>query len=97
MGKIKLETIKDLEKFLKDYFKNKDVKIYLSGSRARGESSRFSDIDIGLQSDNELSEDLVILRELIEESSIPYKVNIVDLSENRDLLRVVVKEGKRWP
>ena len=44
--KIKLKTIEDLEEFLKNFFKNKDVKIFLFGSRARGESSRFSDIDI---------------------------------------------------
>ena len=92
----KLKTIEDLEEFLKDYFKDKGVKIYLFGSRARGESSRFSDIDIGLLSDKDLSKDLVILRELIEESNIPYKVDIVVLSTNKELLERVMKEGKRW-
>jgi predicted nucleotidyltransferase len=96
MKKIKLKTIKELEEFLKVYFKNKEVKIYLFGSRARGENSRFSDTDIGFLSDKDLSKDLVILRELVEESNIPYKVDMVDLSTNRELLEIVMKEGKRW-
>ncbi len=92
-----LETIEDLRKFLKGYFKNKTkVKIYLFGSRARGENSKFSDIDIGFLSDKNLSKDLGILRELIEESNIPYKVDLVDLFNNRELLKIVKREGKRW-
>lgn len=96
MKKIKLKTIKDVEDLLKNFFRNKEVKIYLFGSRARGENSRFSDIDIGFLSDKDLSKDLVMLRELIEESNIPYKVDIVDLSTNKDLLEIVIKKGKRW-
>ena len=91
-----LKKIKDLEEFLKVFFKDKGVRIYLFGSRARSESSRFSDIDIGFLSDRDISRELTILRELIEDSNIPYKVDIVDLSTNKELQEVVMKEGKRW-
>jgi len=37
-----------------------------------------------------------LLKETIEESNIPYKVDIVDLSRDRDLLETVLKEGERW-
>jgi len=92
----KIKSIEDLEEFLKVYFKGKEVEVYLFGSRARGNSSRFSDIDIGFLSSRDISDELSILRELLDESNIPYKVDIVDLSENNDLKKAVLKEGRRW-
>ena len=91
-----IKTIEDLKDFLKNFFKGEEVKIFLFGSRARGDSSRFSDIDIGFLSNKDISKELVLLREIIEESNIPYKVDIVNLSENKDLLEIVLKEGERW-
>ncbi len=91
-----VRTVEDLKEFLKDFFKDRDVRIYFFGSRARGDSSRFSDIDIGFLSDRDISKDLTILRELVEESNIPYKIDIVDLSTNKELKEVVMKEGRRW-
>lgn len=94
--KVNLKTINNLKEFLVDFFKGKEVKLFLFGSRARGDNTVFSDIDIGILSDKDISKDIVILREILEESNIPYKVDIVELSKNRDLLDVVLKEGKRW-
>ncbi len=94
--KVNLKTINNLKEFLVDFFKGKEVKLFLFGSRARGDNTIFSDIDIGILSDKDISKDIVILREILEESNIPYKVDIVELSKNRDLLDVVLKEGKRW-
>jgi len=94
--KVNLKTINKLKEFLVDFFKGKEVKLFLFGSRARGDNTIFSDIDIGILSDKDISKDIVILREILEESNIPYKVDIVELSKNRDLLDVVLKEGKRW-
>ena len=94
--KVNLKTINNLKEFLVDFFKGKEVKLFLFGSRARGDNTIFSDIDIGILSDKDIRKDIVILREILEESNIPYKVDIVELSKNRDLLDVVLKEGKRW-
>ena len=94
--KVNLKTINKLKEFLVDFFKGKEVKLFLFGSRARGDNTIFSDIDIGILSDKDIRKDIVILREILEESNIPYKVDIVELSKNRDLLDVVLKEGKRW-
>jgi len=94
--KVDLKTINNLKEFLVDFFKGKEVKLFLFGSRARGDNTIFSDIDIGILSDKDIRKDIVILREILEESNIPYKVDIVELSKNRDLLDVVLKEGKRW-
>jgi len=91
-----IKTIKELKEFLKNFFKNREIKIFLFGSRARGNSSRFSDIDIGFLSNDDISKELSLLREIIENCNIPYKVDIVNLSENKELLKVVLNEGQRW-
>lgn len=96
MRSVKTKKIEELKKILIDFFKDKGVKIYLFGSRARGDNSIFSDVDIGIISDNDISKDIVYLRELLEESSIPYKIDIVDLSKNDRLYKIVLQEGIRW-
>jgi len=93
---ITIYTIPDLKEFLINYFKNRKVKIYLFGSRARSDNSRFSDIDIAFLPEEDISRDLVIIKEIIEESYLPYKVDLVDLSKSTELIEVVLKEGVRW-
>lgn len=57
------------------------VTIYLFGSWARNEEKRTSAIDIALQSDEDKPIKIMVeLRENIEESMLPYHVDIVDLS-----------------
>ena len=96
LNDLELETVEDLKKFLKDFFKNKKVKVYLFGSRERGDNTPFSDVDIGFLASRDISDKLTILKEILEESNFPYKVDLVDLSSNRELLKIVLKEGKRW-
>ena len=96
MPKDELVTIADLKNFLQTFFEGSQVGVFLFGSRARKNASRFSDIDIGLVSNVDISREITLLKETIEESNIPYKVDIVDLSRNRDLLETVLKEGERW-
>ncbi|RUM60277.1 MAG: nucleotidyltransferase domain-containing protein [Persephonella sp.] len=91
-----IRTINDLKRFLKDYFKGTDVKIYLFGSRARGDNSIYSDIDLAVKSDEDIKEKISLLTEILEESYLPYKVDIVDLKNNSYLEEIVKKEGIRW-
>ena len=46
----KIETLEDLRRFLKDFFKDLEVEVYLFGSRARGDFSPYSDVDIAIYS-----------------------------------------------
>ncbi len=96
LSDLELKTLKDLRRFLKDFFRNEKVRIYLFGSRARGDNTPFSDVDIGFLVNRDISDKLTILKEILEESNFPYKVDLVDLSENKELLEIVLKEGKRW-
>ncbi len=72
-----------------------DSKIFLFGSRAEGNHSRSSDIDIGVIS-KKLDEKMIVkLKEIIDDSFVPFKVDIVDFSradkkfKNKALKRIV--------
>ena len=92
----KIKTIEDLKQFLQEFFKDEDVKIYLFGSRAEGKNSPYSDIDLAFESNRDISKKLSQLKYILEESNLPYKVDIVNL-KNAPYLRKTVKEkGQRW-
>ncbi len=87
-----------LEDMIKDAFKDSDVKIVLFGSRARGDYAKTSDIDIGILPGGKINKkELILLREKMENSNIPYKVDIVDLSQtSREFKEKALKEGLLW-
>ena len=72
--------------------------VYLFGSWARGEATRLSDIDVAIDPPTPLPRGtLARLREQLEESSIPYYVDIVDLSlTDSEFRRRVLAEGVLW-
>ncbi len=92
----KVKTIEDLRQFLEKFFEEEDVKIYLFGSRAEGKNTPYSDIDLAFESDKDISKKLSQLRYILEESNLPYKVDIVDLKKAPYLKQVIKEKGKRW-
>jgi len=89
-----MKTIQDLKYFLLEAFPKEHI--YLFGSRARGDASANSDIDIAIESSRTLSEKLSQVRFEIEESLIPYKVDLVELSKAPYLREIIQKEGVLW-
>ena len=77
-----LQKIKDgVLMFLKD----ENVRIFLFGSRARGDCVSTSDVDIGIIPGKEFDKvKLTLLHEYIEELNIPYKIDIIDLSSTSE-------------
>ena len=71
-----LETLKTaLQDSLK---KNQPLQVWIFGSRASGHHRAFSDIDLLLESDPALeASQLGEMRESLEESSLPFKVDLV--------------------
>ncbi len=74
------------------------AKVYLFGSYARGTPRQWSDIDVavdpleplplGLQSE---------IRESLEESSIPFEIDLVDMRDvSPTMRRAIEKEGVAW-
>jgi len=96
MFKGDLTTLEDLKEFLRDFFKNRKVEVYLFGSRARGDFSEHSDIDLAIFSEEDISGEITLLREFLEESNLPFKVDLVELKKAPYLKEVVKREGKRW-
>jgi len=89
-----MKTIQDLKDFLLKAFPQEHI--YLFGSRARGDASTYSDIDIAIESSRTLSEKLSQVRFDIEESLIPYKVDLVELPKAPYLREIIQKEGVLW-
>jgi len=92
------KALKVLENMVKDAFKDSEVQIVLFGSRARGDYAKTSDIDIGILPNGEINrKELILLREKVENSNIPYKVDVVNLSQtSKEFIEKALKEGILW-
>ncbi|QQR48876.1 nucleotidyltransferase domain-containing protein [bacterium] len=75
-----------------------DAKIYLFGSRARGTNQEFSDIDIALDAGKKLRRaDVGEARDMLGESNIPYKIDLVDFQDISEAMRkFILQEGVLW-
>lgn len=79
------------------HFSAQDVRIYLFGSWARREQKRSSDIDIAVEGKEDISYKITLLREKLEESTIPQRVDIVDMHHaGKALCQRIRKEGILW-
>lgn len=90
--------LKQLRELILTYIASKPIQVFLYGSRANSRARKTSDVDIALLSKNNLPKDFIAnLREIIEESTIPYQVDITDLNEvDDDFRQKVLKEAKLW-
>ena len=74
------------------------ARVYLFGSRATGHARPASDIDVAVWPLAELPVGtLSLIREALEESLIPFTVDLVDLRDTDEAFRKrVLKEGIVW-
>ena len=75
-----------------------DASVWLFGSCARGEPRQHSDIDIAILARDDLPPAFFAeLQDEIEESTIPYDVDLVDLrTADPALVEEVRREGVKW-
>jgi len=92
------DVIRRLRDLLLQTINDQNVKIYLFGSWARGTNKNSSDIDVGIWHPSSPGPEFFMnLRDLLEESTIPYRVDLVDLVHaDPALLDKVRKEGILW-
>ena len=90
LEKIRLLTMKVMN--------GENTKIYLFGSWARGTAKHHSDVDIAIEyKEASNKRKIADLREILEESNIPYSVDVVDMKfAAEDLCREIKKEGILW-
>jgi len=67
------------------------------GSRASGNASKYSDIDIGFLGPRPMSQQVLYrVMDDLEESDLPYKVDVVDFFEvEEDFRRIALKSYER--
>lgn len=75
-----------------------DAKIYLFGSRAQGTHRKTSDIDVAVDVGKQiLRRDIGEARDMLRESNIPYKVDVVDLHGIPEKMKsIILEEGILW-
>ena len=72
------------------------AKVYLFGSRARGDNNPESDIDIAIDIETKIDSSVLSqIKEAVEESTIPFTVDIVDLhTVSDDFKKQILKDRK---
>ncbi|MHB1661536.1 MAG: nucleotidyltransferase family protein [bacterium] len=96
MNEKSVSSINDLQNLLKDFLKDSNVEVFLFGSRATGKSAYSSDIDLAFLSNDDISYKLSLLREILDNSNLIQKVDIIDLKKAPALKDIVFSEGIRW-
>ena len=75
-------------------FQKSGIRIILFGSRSRGNARDASDIDLAVVSDSPVRKEISILREQLEESVLPYSIDIVEFSDvTKTFQKKIEQEG----
>ena len=91
------EYVLEVKEFTRKFWQNQPVRIYLFGSWARGEAKRSSDVDIAIESREDMSFLIGEFREALENSCIIYNVDVVDMNfASESLCKKIREEGIVW-
>jgi uncharacterized protein len=95
---IREQTIEQLRRMVLAALGERGATVWLFGSCARGESRRHSDIDVAILPRDPLPASFFgALEADIEESTIPYDVDLVDLRHaDPALIDEVRRQGVKW-
>jgi uncharacterized protein len=98
MNAVRTRAIEELRRMVLDALGDHDAEVWLFGSCARDEVMQHSDIDVAVLAHEELPSSLLTeLSADIEDSSIPYNVDLVDLRHaSLSLVEEVRREGLKW-
>ena len=92
------EILASVKQIVLEYLGDTGAQIYLFGSWALGKEARGSDIDVGVWYEKPLpAGSLSHLRDALEESTLPYSIDLVDLTRTDPFFREkVIKEAEVW-
>ena len=87
-----------LKTLISEHFNKGEATIILFGSRARRENSKHSDVDVGILTSGKPDDSkITLLKEAIEDSNIPYKVDIISINEaSEDFKNEIMKDAIVW-
>lgn len=76
-----MKAEKKIKKIIFQSLNPKDYQVFVFGSRANRKAKKFSDYDIGIWGKKQTPAHIISeIKENLEESDLPYKVDIVDFS-----------------
>lgn len=93
-----MDAEREIKKIIFKYLPPREYQIFLFGSRAAGKNRPFSDYDIGVLGPRDLPiQNISLIEEELEESNIPYKVDVVDFNKVRpEFKKVALRHAKLW-
>ncbi len=72
---------KEIKKIIFSFLNPKEHQAFVFGSRTTGKAKKYSDYDIGIRGKKPVaSNTMILIEEALEESDLPYKIDIVDFS-----------------
>ena len=91
-------ALEEVRRIVREVVGEGQATVYLFGSWARGEATPLSDIDVAIEPHKALPPGtLARLREHLEESHVPYRIDVVDLRRVTPAFRRrVLEEGIQW-
>ena len=76
------------------YLPSSDYRIFLFGSRAIYKNYKWSDMDIGILGDKAIPGHIIVkIQDELENSRIPYKIDLVDFTRVSDQFRKVAMKN----
>ena len=97
MGKISPKAEKKIKEIIYRFLDPKEYQVFIFGSRAVGKSKKYSDYDVGIFGKKSVpATKMVLIEEALEESDLPYKVDVVDFSlVSADFKKVALSKIKK--
>lgn len=88
------ESLEFIKKTIRKHLPENDYEIFVYGSRAGSNAQKWSDVDIGIRGEKEVPvRKLALIAEDLENSKIPYKVDVVDFTKtSTDFSKLALKE-----
>ena len=98
MNDVSLNALEEAKRIILGGLKGYNVAVFLFGSRATGTAGPISDIDVAIYPKECLPAGLLsTIREELEESGIPYSVDLVDLTQlSQSWLEKIQRDGVAW-
>jgi len=79
--KIRNKAEAEIKKIIFQFLNPKDYQVFIFGSRVTGKAKKFSDYDVGIFGKKPVPWHVLSeIEEALEESDLPYKVDVVDFS-----------------
>lgn len=94
----RVRALERVREIVMDVLGSEDARVYLFGSCATGSLRSSSDIDVAIEPRRSLAQaSFATLRERLEESDVPYDVDVIDLTTvSREFAHRVRREGIVW-